>query len=81
MNFDEFTTTISNIGKLDKIEDELIDRFGDYPAAVENLLAVAGLKVDADLAQVLNVLKKDNNTISHNIRHNSNHSHNHNMHK
>ena len=54
---------VNNQEELDKIEDELIDRFGDYPAAVENLLAVAGLKVDADLAQVLNVLKKDNNTI------------------
>lgn len=48
---------VADQDELDKIEDELIDRFGDYPAAVENLLAVAGLKVDADLAQVLTVLK------------------------
>lgn len=54
---------VNNQEELDKIEDELIDRFGNYPAAVENLLAVAGLKVDADMAQALNVLKKDNNTI------------------
>ena len=48
---------VADQDEMDKIEDELIDRFGDYPAAVENLLAVAGLKVDADLAQVLTVLK------------------------
>lgn len=43
--------------ELDKIEDELIDRFGDYPQAVENLLAIAGLKINADLAQVRTVIK------------------------
>lgn len=48
---------VADHDEMDKIEDELIDRFGDYPVAVENLLAVAGLKVDADLAQVLTVLK------------------------
>lgn len=48
---------VNSQDELDKIEDELIDRFGDYPAAVENLLAIAGLKVDADLAEVLNVIK------------------------
>lgn len=48
---------VNNADELGKIEDELIDRFGDYPVAVENLLAVAGLKVAADLAQCLNVLK------------------------
>lgn len=50
---------VSSQEELGKIEDELIDRFGDYPTAVENLLAVAGLKVDADMAQVLNVVKTD----------------------
>ncbi|RVU70704.1 transcription-repair coupling factor [Lactobacillus xujianguonis] len=43
--------------ELAKIEDELIDRFGDYPAAVENLLDVASLKIAADLAEVLTVVK------------------------
>lgn len=42
---------------LEKIKDELIDRFGDYPKAVENLLAVASLKINADLAGVLNIIK------------------------
>ena len=49
--------SVNNQDQLDKIEDELIDRFGDYPEAVENLLAVAGLKINADYAQVLNVIK------------------------
>lgn len=52
--------TVNSQEELNKIEDELIDRFGDYPAAVENLLAIAGLKVDADLAQALNVIKTGN---------------------
>ncbi len=38
---------------LANVQDELLDRFGDYPAAVENLLAAAQLKTLADLAQVL----------------------------
>ena len=65
---------VTDQDELDKIEDELIDRFGDYPAAVENLLAVAGLKIDADLAQALTVLKNGdkikvefNNAASHEL--------------
>ncbi|MGQ5709776.1 transcription-repair coupling factor [Lactobacillus sp. PSON] len=45
--------------ELDNIQDELIDRFGDYPLPVENLLAVANLKVEADMAQALTVVKLD----------------------
>lgn len=45
--------------ELDQIEDELIDRFGDYPTSVENLLASSKLKLNADNAQALNVVKKD----------------------
>ncbi len=59
--------------ELDKIEDELIDRFGDYPVSVENLLAVAGLKVNADLAQVLNVLKISNDKIKVEFNNNASH--------
>lgn len=65
---------VTDQDELDRIEDELIDRFGDYPAAVENLLAVAGLKIDADLAQALTVLKNGdkikvefNNAASHEL--------------
>ncbi len=47
----------NNEDELDKIEDELIDRFGDYPAAVENLIAISNLKINADLAQVLSAIK------------------------
>lgn len=43
------------------IEDELIDRFGDYPASVENLLNTSSLKADCDNAQILTMIKvKDN---------------------
>ncbi len=59
--------------ELDKIEDELIDRFGDYPVSVENLLAVAGFKVNADLAQVLNVLKISNDKIKVEFNNNASH--------
>lgn len=41
--------------ELNDIEDELIDRFGDYPASVENLMLVSRLKISADLAQVKNM--------------------------
>ncbi|GGV14164.1 transcription-repair coupling factor [Lactobacillus acetotolerans] len=51
---------VNNQDELDKIKDELIDRFGDYPPAVENLLAISGLKIDADYAQVLNLIKTGN---------------------
>lgn len=40
---------------IEQIQDELIDRFGDYPEPVENLLAISKLKAEADLAQVLNI--------------------------
>jgi transcription-repair coupling factor (superfamily II helicase) len=43
--------------ELQSIEDELVDRFGDYPPAVESLLAVAKLKLAADWAQILLVQK------------------------
>lgn len=34
------------------LESDLIDRFGDFPVQVENLLAVGRLKIFADLAQL-----------------------------
>ncbi|EEJ76395.1 transcription-repair coupling factor [Lactobacillus acidophilus ATCC 4796] len=64
---------VNNQEELDKIEDELIDRFGDYPVSVENLLAVAGLKVNADLAQVLNVLKISDDKIKVEFNNNASH--------
>lgn len=48
---------VNEQSELDKIEDELIDRFGDYPESVENLLAIAKLKLKADLAQVISLVK------------------------
>lgn len=47
----------ANADDIEQIQDELIDRFGDYPEPVENLLAISKLKAEADLAQVLNITK------------------------
>lgn len=46
-----------------QIQDELIDRFGNYPKPVENLLAISALKSEADLAQVRNITKISANQI------------------
>ena len=57
----EFYKKIKGIAseqELQDIEDELLDRFGDYPEAVENLLSMAGLKAACDLAQVLTMTKQ-----------------------
>ena len=57
----EFYKKIKGIAseqELQDIEDELLDRFGDYPEAVENLLSMAGLKAACDLAQVLTMIKQ-----------------------
>ncbi|QNQ81796.1 transcription-repair coupling factor [Lactobacillus sp. PV012] len=43
----------------DEISDDLIDRFGDYPLPVENLLNVSAIKAIADYAQVLTIEQKD----------------------
>ncbi|CCI85138.1 transcriptional repair coupling factor [Lactobacillus pasteurii DSM 23907 = CRBIP 24.76] len=53
--------SIDNQSELDKIEDELIDRFGDYPKAVEMLLQLAKIKLEANYAQVklISKLAKD----------------------
>ncbi|MDF7639480.1 transcription-repair coupling factor [Lactobacillus sp. ESL0791] len=56
----EFYKKIKSVTEQDElaeIKDELIDRFGDYPAPVENLLAVSGLKAAADYAQAVNIIK------------------------
>ena len=50
---------INSKDEADNIADELVDRFGDYPLPVENLLNVSALKADADIAQVLTVVQKD----------------------
>lgn len=46
-----------NQAELDKLADELVDRFGDYPEPVEHLLQASGLKLAADLAQVALIKK------------------------
>ena len=57
----EFYKKIKGINdqkEADNIADELIDRFGDYPLPVENLLNVSAVKADADLAQVISITQK-----------------------
>lgn len=50
---------VENQEQLDEVTDDLIDRFGDYPEAVANLLAVAKLKMNADYGLVNNIRQKD----------------------
>lgn len=47
--------------ELEQISDELLDRFGDYPLAVETLLNTSKIKLAADIAGVvlINKFKKD----------------------
>ncbi|MBA1394109.1 transcription-repair coupling factor, partial [Lactobacillus sp. XV13L] len=45
--------------EVEQIQDELIDRFGDYPQPVENLLAISKLKAAADSAQALGIIRKN----------------------
>lgn len=61
----EFYKKIKSASAADivQIQDELIDRFGNYPKSVENLLAISALKSEADLAQVRNITKISANQI------------------
>lgn len=61
----EFYKKIKSASAADivQIQDELIDRFGNYPKPVENLLAISALKSEADLAQVRNITKISTNQI------------------
>ncbi|KRL62564.1 transcription-repair coupling factor [Lactobacillus psittaci] len=43
--------------QIQAIEDELLDRFGDYPKAVETLLDLAKLKLVADCAGIDKIIK------------------------
>ncbi|MCT6812083.1 MAG: transcription-repair coupling factor [Lactobacillus helsingborgensis] len=61
----EFYKKIKSASAADivQIQDELIDRFGNYPKPVENLLAISALKSEADFAQVRNITKISANQI------------------
>ncbi|WP_281355378.1 transcription-repair coupling factor [Lentilactobacillus kribbianus] len=50
---------VQNQEQLDEVVDDLIDRFGEYPPAVANLLAVEKLKLSADAALVTNIRQRD----------------------
>lgn len=54
---------IENVPQLEEIQSDLIDRFGDYPVEVENLLTVGHLKLLADEAQ-LSEIKQDERSIT-----------------
>lgn len=41
------------------IQDDMLDRFGDYPAEVDNLLQITNLKIIADQVQVERITRKD----------------------
>ncbi|QGZ70697.1 transcription-repair coupling factor [Pediococcus pentosaceus] len=41
------------------IQDDMLDRFGDYPAEVDNLLQITDLKIIADKVQVERITRKD----------------------
>jgi transcription-repair coupling factor (superfamily II helicase) len=41
------------------VQDDLMDRFGDYPIEVDNLLKLTDLKIEADKAQVEKIDRKD----------------------
>lgn len=43
---------ISNIDQLNEVTDDLMDRFGDYPQPVANLLKVSEIKANADYAMI-----------------------------
>ena len=53
-----------NFDQYQEVQDDLIDRFGDYPDEVSNLLEIGVLKMDADKALVDQIFqKKDEITI------------------
>lgn len=53
-----------NFNQYQEVQDDLIDRFGDYPDEVSNLLEIGLLKMDADRALVDQIFqKKDEITI------------------
>lgn len=55
---------IKDMEDLRELQDEMIDRFGDYPEEVENLFLVSKIKVIADQCGVESIKKgKDNITI------------------
>lgn len=51
--------TIANAKDMDELKDELMDRFGDYPQEVENLLAVSSLKMYAKRERVESISEKN----------------------
>ncbi|AEV94589.1 transcription-repair coupling factor [Pediococcus claussenii] len=51
---------VENEDQIMEIQDDLIDRFGEYSVEVENLIHVTELKLKADEAQIEKIEKRDN---------------------
>lgn len=45
---------------LNEVEEDMIDRFGDYPDEVAHLLTIGQIKMDGDRALVESIVKNDN---------------------
>ena len=54
---------INSTKELTELTGDLIDRYGDYPAAVATLLQVAELKLDADLARLDYIHRQKDNLL------------------
>lgn len=50
---------LNSFEQYQEVQDDLIDRFGDYPDEVSNLLEISLLKMYADLALVEKIYQKD----------------------
>ena len=50
---------VENNDQLMEVQDDLIDRFGEYPLEVANLVQVAKLKLEADRALIEKIERKD----------------------
>ncbi|GAB6093469.1 transcription-repair coupling factor [Furfurilactobacillus curtus] len=50
---------LDNEAQYVEVDEDLIDRFGDYPQAVANLLAVGHLKMTADAALISKIARTD----------------------
>ena len=54
---------ISSLADLEELQEEIIDRFGDYPQEVNDLMQIAKLKVFA-VQEKVEMIKQDKDTVS-----------------
>lgn len=53
------TASVTALEDVEELSDELIDRFGPMPQAVENLLAVARMKAYGNQYKIVSIIEKD----------------------